>query len=82
MRHTLEVDEETAKKLRELAAADEVSIDDLLAAHIPGLKTAGGNGAAMSDALSALDEWLESFPQDAPPLSDDAISRSSFYRDR
>jgi hypothetical protein len=78
----LDVDEKTAEKLRELAAADGVSIEQLLAAHIPGLRAPNGNGLQVSDTLVAFDEWMESFAQDAPPLSDDAISRASIYRDR
>jgi hypothetical protein len=79
----LDLDEKTAEKLRELAAADGVSIEQLLVAHIPGLKALPSkNGVETSDALSAFDEWVESFAQEAPPLSDDAISRASIYRDR
>jgi len=78
----LDVDEKTAERLRELAAADGVSIEQLLVAHIPGLKATSGNGVKASDALLEFDEWVESFAQDASPLSDDAISRASIYRDR
>jgi hypothetical protein len=81
MRRVLDVDEKTAEKLRELAAADGVSIEQLLAAYIPGLKGTNGNGMKASDSLLAFDEWVESFAQDASPLSDDAISRASIYRD-
>jgi hypothetical protein len=82
MREILDIDDKTAKKLRELADADGVSIEQLLAAHIPGLKAGNGNGLDASKALSAFEEWVESFSQEAPPLSDNAISRASIYRDR
>lgn len=82
MHTTLDVDERTAKRLRELAAARGVSVDQLLAAYVPGLDQGGGNGADAEKAVLAFEQWAESFPQDAPPLSDEGISRASLYRDR
>ncbi len=32
--------------------------------------------------ISALHEWLKEFPQTAPPLSDEAVSRESLYDDK
>ena len=82
MHTTLDVDERTAKRLRELAAASGVSVDQLLAAYVPGLGQSGGNGADAAEAVLAFEQWAESFPQDAPPLSDEALSRASIYRDQ
>ena len=82
MRTTLDVDEKTARKLRELAAASGISVDQLLAAYVPGLHQPAGNGADADEAVLAFEQWSEGFPQDAPPLSDEASSRASIYRDR
>ena len=79
MRTKLDVDEKTAAKLRELAAARGISIDQVLAAYVPGLRPTEPmiNG---KDPLPAFEEWADSFAEEAPPLSDEAISRSSIYR--
>jgi len=82
MRTTLDLDEKTAQKLRELAAANGVSLDQLLATYVPGLRQASGNGTNADEAVLAFDQWSDSFPQDSAPLSDEAISRASVYRDR
>ena len=82
MRAALDVDEKTATKLRELARASGMSVDQLLAIYVPGLAPSQPNVDGRSDPLAAFEEWAESFSQDAPPLSDDAISRTSVYRDR
>lgn len=81
MSKTLDVDEKTAEILSKLAAANGVSIEQLLAAHIPGLNRSNGNETGVKDALSTLDEWVESFSQDTPPLTDDAVGRASIYGD-
>jgi hypothetical protein len=80
----LDVDEKTAAKLRELAAAGGVSVQQLLAAYVPGLRPSKtiGNGTGGENAIPAFEEWADSFPQDVPPLPDEAISRASIYRDR
>lgn len=82
MRTTLDVDERIAEKLRELAAADGISVEQLLATYIPGLRLSPGKDAAVDDMVSAFETWAESFPQDAPLLSDEALSRASIYLDR
>jgi hypothetical protein len=81
MRTVLDVDERTAAKLHELAAADGVSIDQLLAMYVPGLRSSESNGNGTMDPIPAFEEWADSFDQDAPPLSDEAVSRASIYRD-
>ena len=80
----LDVDEKTAAKLRELAAAEGVSVEQLLATYVPGLRASksNGNGAGGESVIPTFEEWADSFPQDVPPLSDKAVSRASIYRDR
>jgi len=84
MRSPLDVDKKTAEKLRELAAADGISIEQLLAAHVPGLQSldARGNGSHTEEVLSAFEQWADSFPQETPPLPDEAVSRAIIYHDR
>jgi hypothetical protein len=79
MRTILDVDEKTASKLRELAAASGVSIDQLLATYVPGLRPSNENGQDADNAVSAFENWAEDFPRDVPPLSDEAVSRASIY---
>jgi hypothetical protein len=81
MRTVLEVDKETAQRLRQLANAKKISIDQLLTAYIPGLASDNSPTPQMEteDSTQAFDEWVASFPPDLPPLSDDAISRASIY---
>lgn len=84
MRTALEVESETAEMLRQLAKAQNISIDQLLSAYIPGLapKEPHQNGAEVEDKVRAFEEWAASFPSNNPPLSDEAISRDSIYPDR
>ena len=84
MRTVLNVDEKTAEKLRELAAAGGISVEQLLATYVPGLRPSesNGNGGDAEKAMRDFEEWADSFAQDVPPLSDEAISRASIYRDR
>jgi hypothetical protein len=82
MRTTLDVDERIAKTLRELAAASGVSVDQLLATYVPGLGLPSRSDAESENAVVAFEEWAESFAQDTPPLSDEAISPASIYPDR
>lgn len=82
MRTTLDVDEKTAAKLREMAAADGLSVDQLLATYVPGLKASETNGDRTHDPLAAFEDWADGFEQDVPPLTDEAVSRESIYRDR
>jgi len=84
MRTTLEIESKIAEKIRELAQAQNVSIDQLLAAYVPGLAAdePKKNGSEAEDHAQAFEEWAASFPTDTPPLSDQAISRASIYADR
>ena len=79
MRTALEVESETAEKIRELAKAQKVSVDELLAAYVPGLASEQSNRtpSEVEDKARAFEEWAEGFPADAPPLSDAAIRRAS-----
>src|SRR5436309_558515 len=36
-------------------------------------------GAGGESVIPAFEEWADSFPQDLPPLSDEAVSRASIY---
>lgn len=84
MRTALEVESKTAERLRQLAEAQKISVDQLLAVYVPGLASeeASKNGSETEDKARAFEEWAASFPTDTPPLSDEAISRASIYRDR
>jgi hypothetical protein len=84
MRTALEVKPETAKKLRSMAKEKNLSLDELLSAHIPGLASVKPpkNGAHGADKAQAFEAWVKSFPSGSTPLSDEAISRDSIYRDR
>ena len=80
MRTKLDVDEKTAAKLRELAASRGMSVDQVLATYVPGLRPTEASGNGAKDPLPAFEQWADSFTEDAPPLSDEAISRRSIYR--
>ena len=84
MRTALELERKTAEKLRQLAEAQKLSVEQLLVAYVPGLAPGetDQNGVEAEDKTRAFEEWAASFSCDSPPLSDDAISRSSIYRDR
>ena len=84
MRAALEVKAETAKKLRSIAKEKNVSLDELLSAHIPGLASVNSpsNGHKPEGQVRAFNQWVKGFQKNTEPLSDEAISRESIYRDR
>jgi hypothetical protein len=83
MRTTVEMDSNTAIRLRKLADARRVSVEDLLAAHVPGLSGDESNITGSGEERErAFEEWVAGFPQDTPPRSDEAISRASIYHGR
>jgi len=83
MRTALEVDSKTATKLLKLAEAQHVSVEELLAAHVPGLAADQSiENASSEDPERAFEEWIADFPKDTPLLLDDAITRASIYGDR
>lgn len=67
-------------KLSQLAAAQNVTVEEFLASHIPGLQPKP-NAASMEETLSAFEAWASSFADTAPLLSNEAISRASIYPD-
>ena len=80
----LKVETKTAEKLRQLAEAQKVSIEQLLAFYVPGLASDESNkpGSEAEDKVRIFEKWVAAFPTDTPPLSDAAISRASIYSDR
>ena len=82
MRTVIEIDSRTADRLRELADSKHISVDELLAAHLPGLNdTAPEQTVAGEEKVKAFDEWVRGFPANTPFLSDADIHRGSIYRD-
>lgn len=80
MSTTIEVKHETAKKLLSIAKSEGVSVDDLLRIYVPGLTpSSSSNGTSAAERSKAFREWAESHRRDIPPLSDEAVSRKSFY---
>jgi hypothetical protein len=79
MSAVVEIKAETAKRLESLAQKNGVTVDELLYAYVPGLANNGSDAAAQSDKVKAFIEWARMLPSDAPPLSDEAISRRSIY---
>jgi hypothetical protein len=80
MSATIEVTSDTARKLLSIAQSKGISVDDLLHAYVPGLALNGSSaGMSAGERAKAFREWAESHRRDLPPLSDDAVSRSSFY---
>jgi hypothetical protein len=82
MRTVVEIDSKTATRLLMLAEARQVSVEELLATHVPGLaEPVKGANVSSQDRTAAFDEWVADFAKYSPPLSDEAISRASIYRD-
>jgi hypothetical protein len=78
MSAAIEVKTETAEKLLNLAKKEGVSVDELLKIYVPGLAGTSADGNATEHSL-AFRKWAESHRRDIPPLSDEAVSRKSFY---
>jgi hypothetical protein len=77
---TIEVGAETAKRLRALAQKEGLSIDGLLTVYVPGLSTSeASQEMTPAERSKSFREWAESHRRDLPPLSDEAVSRKSFY---
>jgi len=77
------MDSNTATRLRKLADARRISVEELLVAHVPGLfgEEAAAN-VSDEEKVRTFEEWVSGFPHDTPPLSDVAVSRASIYQDR
>jgi hypothetical protein len=82
MDSTLGINSGTAAKLLDIAKAQNVSVEQLLKACVPGLSDdAKPAPLTPEEKVRALDKWIAEFPE-TPPLSDEAISRASIYSDR
>ena len=81
MSATIEVNEQTARNLYSLARDKGMSVDDLLLAYVPGLSpSVAPNGKeSQVDRIDAFVAWAKRHSTTTPLLSDDAVSRSSFY---
>lgn len=77
MSTVIEVKSETAERLLSLARTEGLSVDELLRVHVPHLFSPVPQSPA--EQAKAFREWAESHRRDLPPLSDDAVSRKSFY---
>lgn len=80
----LELESKTAEKLHQMARAQNLSLESLLAIYVPGLQPTVGikSGQEEQDKVQAFEQWVADFPKNLSPLSDQAISRSSIYPDR
>lgn len=77
---TIEIESETAQKLLFLAKTKGVSVEELLRFYIPGLNPEVPlQTPSPAERAKAVHEWAESHRRDIPPLSDEAVSRKSFY---
>ena len=82
MRTAVELDNHLATRLQELADAKGVSVEELIVAHVPGLAGDKSNSTdSGEERVRAFEEWVAELSQNTP-LSDEAISRASIYRDR
>lgn len=83
MRMALDLEKEIAEKLRQLAEAQNLSVEQLLAVYVPGLapETTEKYGVETEDKAQAFEAWVSSFAGDTPPLLDADVSRASIYRD-
>lgn len=75
----IEVKPETAKKLHSLAAGKGVSVDELLRVYVLGLTANGNLTSSQADKVDSFIEWAKNHPTNTPLLSDEAVSRRSFY---
>jgi hypothetical protein len=83
MRTSIEIDSLTAKRLRELAEAKRITVEELLTTHVLGLRSTEAIPKGNEDeSLKAFDDWIAGFSSNGPLLSNEAISRSSIYHDR
>lgn len=76
----IEVRKETAKELRSLAERKGVSIDELLRAYVPELAK-NDQSKTQATKVNSFIEWASNHRTDIPPLSEEAVSRESFYEE-
>ena len=77
MSTAIEVKTETAQKLHSLAKTEGLSVDEFLRIYVPGLSSSAPKSAA--EQAKEFRDWAESHRRDLPLLSDEAVSRKSFY---
>jgi hypothetical protein len=70
---TLELKEETAKKLVSLAQKNGLTVDELLERIIPGLSSVEMPQADALDRAQAFRNWAANHSTNSPLLSDEAI---------
>jgi hypothetical protein len=81
---TLELKPEVEERISAEAKARGLSVEDYLQRKLEGKSTGPDPGALpFEEWLEKWNEWLSSHDYiKAPPLSDEAISRESIYRER
>lgn len=79
MGSVIEVKPETANRLHTMAAGKGVSVDELLRAFVPGLVPNGTAASSQGDKVALFVHWARTHPTDTPLLSDESVSRKSFY---
>lgn len=79
MNTAIEVKNETAQKLLSLAKTAGLSVDQLLYLHIPALAERPKE-LSPTEKAKAIQQWVDGHRRDIPSLSDEAVSRESFYK--
>jgi hypothetical protein len=81
---TLELSPEVEERISAEAEARGLSVEDYIQRKLEGKSTAPDpNALPLEEWLQKWNEWLSSHDYiKAPPLSDEAISRESIYRER
>jgi hypothetical protein len=81
---TLELSPEVEERISAEAEARGLSVEDYIQRKLEGKSTAPDpNALPFEEWLQKWNEWLSSHDYiKAPPLSDEAISRESIYRER
>lgn len=78
----LNVNPEIEANLVAIAQRRGLSVDALLQEIVAKELHMAGSVDTGEDKARAFIAWADSFPDDAPPLSDEAVSRDSLYPDR
>jgi hypothetical protein len=74
-----EIEAELAVQARKMGVPVIQYVQRILEQHVPGLSLESSR--TPEQRAKAFDDWADSFPyRRSAPLSDDAISRDSFYR--
>ena len=76
----IEVSPDTARELRSIALNRGISVDDLLRVYVPEL-TSHRKQKDQVDRVNAFVEWASNHPTNTSLLSNEAVSRASFYED-